>query len=358
MHKPDTHESSKAGRNLRTIAIVGVFILLAFYTLWIARAFFLPVTLACLLSFLLRPVVRALEKVSVPRTAAAAIVLAAFLGTVALGLIELYGPALKWIEGAPNSLRRVEKKVRRLLEPAEHMGNAMDQVEKITGVDDEDDTKKMELKEPGPSHSVFSWTRRLLFGPVVMFVLLYFLLASGDLIVRRLVQLLPRVQDKKRVVDIARETEQKISGYLFTLAVINACLGGAVGLVMHFLQMPNPLLWGVMAALLNFIPLLGPIFSFFVIAMVSLLQFDSLGQACIAPLFYLGLHSLESNVITPMILGKRLALNTIVIFVSLVFWGWLWGVPGAAIAVPLLMTFKIICEQIHDLRPISDFLSK
>jgi predicted PurR-regulated permease PerM len=191
-----------------------------------------------------------------------------------------------------------------------------------------------------------------------MFVLLFFLLASGDLFIRRLMKVMSRMQDKKAVVEVARRTEEQISAYLFTIAVVNTGVGVAVGLSMALLGMPNPVLWGVMAGFFKFIPYLGEICSLTVITIVSFVHFEALNQALWPPVVFLAITGIEANFITPAVLGRKLTLSPVFIFVSIIFWGWLWGVAGAVIAVPLLMAFKILCEQVDPLKPIGEFLSK
>ncbi|MBI3851674.1 MAG: AI-2E family transporter [Verrucomicrobia bacterium] len=169
---------------------------------------------------------------------------------------------------------------------------------------------------------------------------------------------LMRLEEKTRVAEIAREIEHAVSKYLFTITIINCCLGAIVGLVMFLIGLPNPVLWGTMAALLNFIPYFGPLTGCFVLALAALMQSQAWNQVLLAPAVYLCLHGIEANLITPIILGQRLTLHPLGAFVSLVFWGWFWGVVGALIAVPIMMTVKIVCDHIEPLAPIDEFLRR
>ncbi|MGH7358694.1 MAG: AI-2E family transporter, partial [Candidatus Rokuibacteriota bacterium] len=157
---------------------------------------------------------------------------------------------------------------------------------------------------------------------------------------------------------IARDMEEHISKYLVTMTLINVGLGAAVGGAMRLADMPNPVLWGVTAAVLNFVPYLGPVVTLGMIALVSLLTFEGLDRALVAPALYLGLNALEGYLVTPMLLGRRLLLNPVVIFMGIIFWGWLWGIPGALLAVPIMATFKIFCDHIGPLSPIGEFLGR
>ncbi len=352
--------SSRRDDRVLRWALVGIFVILFFHALSYARAFLLPVILAWLLSFMFRPVTRAFVKLSMPKPIAAALVVACVLVLLSSALVGLYRPAMNWVANAPKSLQKVEYKVRRFLEPAAQMSQAMQEVEKMTTVQDNDTTPttRVEVKDVTLAELVFNWTRSAAVGALVTFGLLFFFLASGDSLVRGLVRVVPRAQDKQAVVEVARQTEEQISTYLFTIAVINACVGTLVGLAMYFLGLPNPALWGVMAGFLKFIPYIGELFSLTVIALVSFLQFDNLGQAILPPALFIAITSAEANFVTPYILGRRLTLGPVFIFTSLIFWGWLWGVPGAIISVPLLMTFKIVCEQVPSLNPVGEFLGR
>jgi predicted PurR-regulated permease PerM len=173
---------------------------------------------------------------------------------------------------------------------------------------------------------------------------------------RKLIKVLPSFEDKKRAVEIARQIETEISTYLVTITLINVALGLAVWGALALIGVPTPLLWGVLATFANYIPLLGPLTMISVLTMVGLLTFPDLPHALMPPGAFLGLHFLESYLLTPMILGRRLTLNPVVIFLGLIFWGWLWGIAGALLAVPIMMVLKIFCEHSEPLAPIGEFL--
>jgi len=343
-------------RGIRSFALTGLFILAAFYTLYLARSFFLPIILALLLSFLLSPVVRWLKKLHVPEGLGAALVVFGLLGTLGLGAYELSTPAYEWVRQAPQSLRKVESKLRDLKKPVQTMSKATAQVEKITKVGGGQESPKVAVTTETLGEKVFSRTTDFIANFVVMFILLYFLLAAGDMFLRKLIKVLPRLADKKRAVEIAREIETEISTYLATITLINAILGCAVWGILSLIGIPNPLLWGVLAAVTNYIPYLGAIVMIAVLAMVGFLTFDDLGHALMAPGAFIGLNILESYLLTPMILGRRLTLNPVVIFIGLTFWGWLWGITGAVLAVPIMVVFKIFCDHSEPLAPIGEFL--
>lgn len=342
---------------VRSFSLTGLFILAAFYTLYLARSFILPIVLAVLLSFLLGPVVRALKKLRIPEALGAALVVSGLLGALGFGMYELSGPAYEWAQKAPQQLRRIERKLGDLKKPVQTMSKATQQVEKMTEVGGGGtEPRRVEVQTESLGERMFSQATELIAGGVVMFILLFFLLASGDLFLRKMIRVLPRLADKKRAVEIARQIESDISAYLVTITIINLTLGAALWGLLKLLGVPNPLLWGVLAAVTNYLPYLGAIVMIAVLAMVGFLSFDNLGQSLMVPGVFVGLNILESYLVTPMVLGRRLTLNPVVIFIGLTFWGWLWGITGALLAVPIMVVLKIFCDHSEPLRPIGEFL--
>ena len=342
---------------IRSVALTGLFILAAFYTLYLARGFFLPIVLALLFAFLLSPVVRGLKRIHIPVAVGAAIVVLGLLGALGFGFYELTGPAYEWAQQAPRSLRRVEQKLQELKKPVQTVKRATAQVEQIAQVGGGGQAPAaVTVQTETLGARVFSSVTGLLAGAAVMFVLLFFLLASGDLFLRKLISALPRLADKRRAVEIARQIENDISAYLLTITMINGGLGLSVWGAMALLKVPNPLLWGVTAWATNYIPYLGAMFMYCVLTMVGFLTFDTVGHALLVPAAFGVCNILEAYLVTPLVLGRRLTLNPVVIFLALTFWGWLWGVTGALLAVPIMVVFKIFCDHSEPLAPIGEFL--
>ncbi len=341
---------------VRSLALTGLFILASFYTLYFGRDFFLPIILALLLNFLFSPVVRALKKLRIPEGLGAGIVVFGLLGGLALGVYQLATPAYEWAQKAPQTMRRLEAKLRDFKKPVQTMSKATEQVEKITQVGGAKPTPTVEVRTESLGERVFSQATDLVANGMVMFILLFFLLASGDLFLRKLIRVLPSLADKKKAVEIARQIETDISAYLVTITMINIGLGIAVWGITTLLGVPNPLLWGVLAMVTNYIPYLGAIIMIVVLAMVGFLTFKDTSHALMVPMSFVGLNILESYIVTPMVLGRRLTLNPVVIFLALTFWGWLWGITGALLAVPIMVVFKIFCDHSEPLRPLGEFL--
>lgn len=341
---------------LRSVALVGLLVLAVFYTLYFARPLILPIVVAVLLNLLLSPIVHGLARVRVPMAVSALLVVATVATVLAGGAYMLIEPATEWLEKAPNTMSKVERKLRQFKEPVEKVQRAGEEVEKLTEVDGQR-RATVEMKKPSLTGVLFESTRAVVVGASLVLVLLYFLLAAGNRFLRRLVRVVPRPYGH-RFIKIARQLQVDLSRYLVTVTAINLTLGALVGLATHLYGLPNPVLWGVLAALLNFVPYLGAIVGVAIVALVSVVTFDTVGQMLLPPLTYLMLTSTEGYFLTPMILGRRLTLNPLTILLSLLLWSWLWGIPGAVLSVPILVALKIFCDHLESLKPLGQFLGR
>ena len=341
----------------RHVALLGLFVLALFYTLHLAQDFFLPIVLAILLDFLLSPLVRTLRRLRLPEPVGAGIVMLGLIATLVAGAYYLSGPAARYIALVPQSIERVQDKVATMRGSMAQVTEAAEQVERVAD-GGEDEAPEVEIKGPSLTSQVFGGTTAFLSAATVVIFLTYFLLAVGDLFLQKLVAVLPQFKDKRVAVTIIRETEAQISLYLFTTTLINVGVGVVTGIVMHLLGMPNAVLWGVLAAVLNFVPYVGAVANTVLLTLAALVIFDDTGRAMLVPGAFLALNLVESNLVTPVIYGNRMQLNTVALFIGLVFWWYIWGVPGAILAVPMMAAFKITCDHIESLAPIGEFLGK
>jgi predicted PurR-regulated permease PerM len=346
--------------DVRTMALVVLAVLALVYTLHLAKAFFLPVVLAVMLDFLLSPVIRFFARLHIPESIGALIVMVVLFGGISFAIWHFSDPIQEWLTKAPQSLTDARAKIRKVTKPVQDVGKAAEQVENAAKPSGTDAKQPQQVIVRGPSLSqrVFGTTQEFAIGFFEVMVLLYFLLAAGDLFLQKLVHVVPEFTDKKKAVRIVREAESSVSVYLGTVTLVNGCMGVAIALAMWFVGMPNPVLWGVAAGLLEFIPYLGAATMTVMLTVAGLITFDDVGRALMVPGIYVVIDLLQANVISPIILGRRLTLNPVAIFVGLLFWTLIWGVAGAFLAVPLLATLKIFCDHIERLRPVGEFLGR
>jgi predicted PurR-regulated permease PerM len=342
--------------DIRSVSLSGLFILAIFYTLYFAREFILPILLAWILSSLLAPIVRTLKRIHVPEALSALLIILALLGMSFLGVYRLYEPAGAWIQKAPQSLSGVRLKLEKIMRGVEGVQETTKEIEKMATLGNEDKPTAVEIKKAGLGEIVLSGVKDLLLAGGVTLILLYFLLASGDMFLLKLVKILPTLENKKVAVEIYRQIEKDVSTYLSVVTLIYIGFGCVIGTAMYFFGLPNAPLWGVMAAILAYIPYLGALVGIVTVTIVAILTFDDIYRIIMVPSVYFILDNIQGNLIVPMVLGRRLSLNPVVIFVWLIFCGWIWGIIGALLAVPLLAVIKIICDQVEQLAPLGEFL--
>ena len=301
-HLESAMESQPA---VRSLAATLLLVIALFYTLYFARAFFLPVTFGLLLNLLLSPFVRTLKRARIPEPIGAAFVVLSIVAALGIGGYFLAEPAQTWITKAPQSLAVANIKLRKLRRPMEQVTKSADQMARAaSATSGVPRTQEVTLAGPTIFDRVVSTSAALLAGALETLVLLYFLLASGDLFLQKLTKMLPEFRDKKKAVAIARETETSISMYLSTVALINVIEGCVVSLVMWALGMPNPVLWGVLVLFLEFIPYLGALVMVGVLTLAALSTFESVGRIIAVPASYLLINLLQAYVLTPLLLGR------------------------------------------------------
>jgi predicted PurR-regulated permease PerM len=338
------------------VALIGSFIILAVGALYYGKDILLPIALAFMLTLTLSPVVRYLARFHIPEVASALIIVLGVVGGSAAGIYYLSGPVSGWIDGAPQTGRQIRAKIEAMRGPVDAAVNASKQVEEMTTGSADPTVQKVVVQQPGLIARVAGGAVALGSTAGITIVLLFFLLASGRLFYEKLVRILPTLTEKKRAIRIVYTVEEEVSAYLLTITVINAGLGVVIGGVMWSLDMPNPILWGVMAAALNFIPYVGALVGICVVAIVALVSFETPGVALLPPALYFICTVVEGQFITPAVLGKRLEMNTAAVFLAVAVWGWLWGVLGALMAVPILVSLRVLCDHIESLSSLGEFL--
>jgi predicted PurR-regulated permease PerM len=357
---PDLERTAEAvvAPRTRSVEVTILTSLALLYTLYFAREFLVPIAFALLLNFLLSPVIRRLVRLHVTPPIGAALVVLVLLTAVAEGAYQLAGPAQRWAVTAPQSFARAEERLRSIIQPVRQVTQNVARA--ADAVSAPNDRSPSVVVQTGPSVTsrLFGTTQRIAAGLLEIFILLYFLLAGGDLFLQKLIKVLPHFSDKVKAVEIARATEAAVSAYLSTAFLINIVEGAVVAGVLWLLGMPNVLLWGALVACFEFVPYLGALAAVVVLTVAGLTTYDEVPRALLIPGSYLAINLLQANLVTPMLLGHRLTLNPVAIFIGLAFFFWIWGVPGAFLAVPLLASFKIFCDHIESLAAIGEFLGQ
>jgi predicted PurR-regulated permease PerM len=338
------------------IFLGGLFALAVLSAAYAAREIVLPLAFAITLKLLLQPVMRLLERARLPRTVASLLIIVAVLaGIVGLGA-AIAGPAGAWAAKLPEGVARLQERLGFLRGPINTLLNFFQQIEAI-GSTGAPHGANGPLADSGFLSILFTGARSFADGLFTTVLFLYFLLLSGDSFLRRLVEILPRFGAKRQAIDISQQIESDISAYLATITVMNLTVGLATALVMHFTGVGDPILWGTFAFLLNYAPIIGPALCTFVFLLAGFLTIDGLWAALAPAGLYLAIHIIEGETLTPMLLARRFTLNPVLVILSLVFWFWMWGIPGAILSVPMLAITKIICDRIRPFAALGHFLS-
>ena len=335
-------------------------VLAVMYTLYFGHAFFVPVCFALVLNFLLSPAVRwARKRLRLPAALTAAVLILSLTGAVGGAVYELAGPARGWLASAPQTLSRAGARLHTILKPMEQVSRTAEQMEKVSNVTGAP-SPKQQVVVAGPSLGarVFGTTQSLVGALLEILVLAFFLLSAGDLFLQKTIKVTHGPSGERTAVEIARAVEHSISRYLVTSAMMNIMEGAVVGLIMLVLGMPNQFLWGALVTVMEFVPYIGAMTIIAVLTIASLTVFDHVGHALLVPASFIVVNLLQGNLIGPLVMGHRLSLNPVAIFLTVALWWELWGIAGAFLAVPMLATFKILCDHIPSLSAIGEFLGE
>jgi predicted PurR-regulated permease PerM len=318
------------------------------FTLWAAQGLVLPVLLAMFFALIGNPIIRLLQKAFVPRFVSALLVLALGLAGTALLAQQLITPAGEWIQQVPREMRHLAPKLRDLAKPVREANEAAENIARAAGGNDERDKPQVVTTKPGPLETLTA-TPLMIASALAVVLLTFFFMVYGQSLQRNAIALLPGRQQKKLTVDILQSIEHEISRYVLTISIINALVGLALAGALYWLGVPGDeaLLWGTMAALLNYAPYVGPLIGILMMLLMGFVAFDDLWQSILPAAIYLGLHTIEGQIITPIVLGARLALSPLVLILALMVFGWAWGIIGLLLAVPLLVCCKIVLSKIE-----------
>ncbi|RUT27649.1 AI-2E family transporter [Asaia sp. W19] len=352
---------------LRDVGVLILSLLAVFYTLYFAADIVLPFVFAMVVNLLMIGPMRFLHgRLHIPKPISALLlIIAMFLLVVCIGT-AISVPAAAWLTKVPQSLPALQQKLAFLQGPIDSLQRGYMRVVALMSNGGHHHVSAATAAAQSASNGAETlrvWGSSFLIGTrafmgefFTMLLMLFFLMTEGDSLLRRIVEIMPTYSDKRRLVQITTQIERNVSLYLATITIMNILVGLLNLLQCWLTGMPNPLLWGVLAFLLNYVPIIGPLTGVVVYFCVALISFPSFLMALLPPSIYLCIHILEGETITPMLLAKRFTLNPVLVMASLLFWDWMWGIGGAFLSVPMLAVFKIFCDHIEGLSPIGHVL--
>jgi predicted PurR-regulated permease PerM len=319
------------------------------FTLYAVQDLFLPVLLAMFFALVGNPIIRQLQRLWIPRFVGALLVLVLGLaGTVQLGR-QLAAPAGEWIRQVPSQMHDLAPKLRTLVKPVREAGKAAENIARAAGGESAGAPVQVVKTEANDPYKALTATPRLVASVLAVVLLTFFFMVYGQSLQRNALALLPGRQQKRITVEILQAIEHEISRYVLTITVINTLMGLLFAGVLYYLEVPldEALLWGTMAAVLNFAPYVGPLIGILIMMVMGFVSFHDPLHALLPAGIYLGLHTLEGQLVTPIILGRRMALSPLVLILGLMVFGWMWGIIGLLLAVPLLVCVKLVLARIE-----------
>ncbi|KGM52867.1 transporter [Lysobacter concretionis Ko07 = DSM 16239] len=320
------------------------------YTLWAAQGVILPILLAMFFALIGNPIIRGLRRLYVPRALGAVLVLVGGLvGTVALGT-QLVQPASEWARQVPRELKQLAPKLRQMSKPVHAANEAAANIARATEAGDGKPVQVVRTEANEPYKSLTA-TPLMITSLLAVVLLTFFFMVYGENLQRNALSLLPSRQQKRVTVEIMQSIETEISRYVLTISLINLLVGLALAGALVLLEVPlaEALLWGTMAAVLNFAPYVGPLIGIAIMLLMGFVAFDELWMSLLPAGIYLFLHTLEGQLITPIVLGRQMRLSPLVLILALMAFGSLWGIIGLLLAVPLLVCVKIVLSRIEGL---------
>jgi predicted PurR-regulated permease PerM len=328
-------------------AVVVIAIVTVIGALHLAKPAVVPVLFAVFLAMLLSPAVEALRKLRLPRTIAAAIVVISLIAVVAAGLNATWKPARDWLDTAPATMRTLERKLRPVTRFIAKVESVSEQAGRVTDLTATGGIDSPPPAAPAEAKSTVANTQEWLIAMATMLMVTYFLLAGGPSLLVRLEAARGGHGETARLLQLAATISVGLGRYFATVTLCNLLLGIGTTVTMHWLGMPNPLLWGMVAFLLNYVPYAGSATTFVLLTVVAVVSFEGLGKAFAVAGCYLTLTTLEGQILNPVLVGRRLDVSPLVVVLSLWFGGWLWGIAGVVLAVPLLVAAKALANELE-----------
>lgn len=348
-------------------------VVLSVVALALGREFFIPLALAVCFQALLTPLVRGLGRLRLPAPVGAAIVVLGALAVFGVGGWALSGPISAWVDKAPSNIATARAKLRELGRPLDRLTDAASGTPAVDppaapaaaapSAPQPPPAPPPAQAAPGPAvPSLFAQllgrATTVVAGLLEVIVLVYLMLAAGNMLFRKLVKLLPAPDDLRTATDILNETESIVGRYLTVTALINVGQGIAVGLAMWAIGMPDPFIWGLMTFVLEFIPYLGGVIIVGLLLISGFSVFSGLGEVLLAPAIYLVISTFQNNVVSPYAYGNHLKLNPLAVMIFVLFWWFIWGIPGAFLAIPIAATLKVLGDQVPTMSAMGELLGE
>ena len=348
--------------SLLSIFVGGLFLIAVFATLFVTREITVPIVIAIMLNFLLAPMVDQLKKIHIPSYIGAALLIALFFFFTGLIFFKTFTYTANWLATSPHNfpiaLHKFENLIQPIHRPITNLLRIKQKIEETTQVVTTSKQKTISVENSRLFESIFNNTQSFLFGMMLIVLLLYFLLISENFFLKKLIEALPNLEKKKDILVMMHLIQEQISLFLMLRVATGIMVALFTALILYALQMPNAIIWGLVAGLLQFIPYFGILLGAIAITFTAILTFDNIWHIILIPAGFFLVDLLIDNIIFPILLSKKLVLHPVIILISVFFWGWLWGIPGTLIAVPIISIIKIICQNIESLEPYSKFLGE
>ena len=318
------------------------------YTLWAAQDLVLPILLAMFFALVGNPIMRALGRLHMPRfLAALVVVVGGISGAVALGN-QLMVPASDWFRDVPRELVQLAPKLREIARPMQEANKVAENIARAAGGESGGRVEVLRTQVDDP-YKVLTRMPRLLASLLAVVLLTFFFMVYGQKMQRHFLEMMPGRQQKKFTMGLMQSIERELSRYVLTTTVINAVMGLLFAGMLYALDVPlqEALLWGTMVMVLNYAPYVGPLIGMLLMLMVGFVTYSDPWLSVLPAILYLVLHTIEGQFVTPIILGRRMQLSPLVLIVALMVFGWLWGIIGLLLAVPLLVCVKLVLAQVE-----------
>ena len=344
---PDAAATTTRPRAPASLVVLAV--LAVGYTLWATQDLILPVLLAMFFALVGNPIIRVLQRIRIPRFVAALAVLCSGLALAVLLGQQLVQPASEWIREAPRELRSLAPKLQKLAKPMQDANKAAENIARAAGGENTSRPVQVVRTEVNDPYRVLTTTPRMVASILAVVLLTFFFMVYGQDLQRHAIALLPDRQKKRVTVEILHTIEIEVSRYVLTISVINMVVGLVFAACLYLgldLPLDQALLWGTLAAILNFAPYVGPLIGIVVMLLMGFSSFNDPVQSLLPAAIYLGLHTLEGQIVTPIVLGKRMALSPLILILALMVFGWIWGIIGLLLAVPMLVCVKIVLTRL------------